>query len=209
MQTTITPSRKTQIICPEKGQRRKEENTDRSPLDKGYWNGMGEHNRLNAKKYETGGSEVVDITFARDSEQPPDIETSKDDNALESGSDSIAVWTGTVWLITMRLTNNTLGNNTKKMGTLERGEDISPEKGIEDKVSYGSSEILQICKELIQGDQCADIKTIEHRTCRGCRMNCEEDHLEWGREQRNVTKDMDSFDPKPAQAEVYATIITT
>ena len=82
-----------------------EENTDRSPLDEGYWNGLGEHNRLNAKKYETGESEVVDITFARDSEQPPDIETSKDDNALESGSDSIAVWTGTVGLITMKEAN--------------------------------------------------------------------------------------------------------
>ena len=48
---------------------------------------------------------MVDITFARDSEQPPDIETSKDDNALESGSDFIAVWTGTVGLITMKEAN--------------------------------------------------------------------------------------------------------
>jgi hypothetical protein len=29
--------------------------------------------------------------------------------------------------------------------------------------------------------------------------------LEWGREQRNVTKDMDSFDSKPDQGEVSAT----
>ena len=51
----------------------------------------------------------------------------------------------------------------------------------------------------------ADIKTIEHRTGRGRRMDDEEDHLEWGRELRNVTKDMDSFDPKPAQVELSAT----
>ena len=29
--------------------------------------------------------------------------------------------------------------------------------------------------------------------------------MEWGRELRNVTKDMDSFDSKPAQAELSAT----
>ena len=82
----------------------------------------------------------------------------------------------------MREANNNFGNDTKEIGKLEHGEDISPGEGIDNKVSYGSSEILQICKELIQGDQCADIKTIEHKTCRGHRMNCEEDHLEWGRE---------------------------
>ena len=57
-------------------------NTDRSPLDEGYWNGLGKHIRPKYKKEETGESEVVEITFARDSEQPPDIKTSKDSNAL-------------------------------------------------------------------------------------------------------------------------------
>ena len=38
------------------------------------------------------------------------------------------------------------------MGTFEHGEDIPPRKGIDNRVSYGASEILQIRKELIQGD---------------------------------------------------------
>ena len=90
---------------------------------------------------------MVKITFARESEQPPVTETTKDSNALDNGSYSIAVWTGTVGLIMMREANNkTLDNNTKEMGTLRRGEDISPGKWIDDKALYGSSEILQIRK---------------------------------------------------------------
>ena len=57
------------------------------------------------------------------------------------------------------------------MGTFEHGEDISPGKGIDDKVPYGSLEILQIRKEFIQGNQRADIKMTEHRTGRGRRMD--------------------------------------
>ena len=66
-----------------------EEHTNRSPLDKGYWDGFGQHIRFNAKEEETGRSEV--ITFARDGEQPHAIETSEDNTAFENGSDSIAV----------------------------------------------------------------------------------------------------------------------
>ena len=40
-------------------------------------------------------------------------------------------------------------------------------------------------------------------------MDYEEDHLELGRELRNITKNMDSFDPKPAQAELSATPMDT
>ena len=36
----------------------------------GNQDGLGKHIRLNAKEEETGGSEAVKITFARDSEQP-------------------------------------------------------------------------------------------------------------------------------------------
>ena len=54
---------------------------------------MGEHVRLNTKKEETGGSEVVEITFARNIEQPPVTRDSKDSDAVENGSESIAVWT--------------------------------------------------------------------------------------------------------------------
>ena len=97
--------------------------------------------------------------FARDREQPHGIETRTDRDALENGSDSIAMWTGTVGLIMMRETNNTLGNNTNKMGTLMHGEDISPGKGIDGKMSH-------------------DIKTIGHRTGQGHRMDYEEDRLE-------------------------------
>ena len=43
----------------------REDNNDRYPLDDGYWDGLDEHIRLNTKKKETGGSEVVKITFAR------------------------------------------------------------------------------------------------------------------------------------------------
>ena len=67
------------------------ENTVRSPLDEGYRDGLGKHIRLNAKEEETGGSEAVKITFARDSEQPPAIESTEVNNALENGSDSIVV----------------------------------------------------------------------------------------------------------------------
>ena len=68
-----------------------------------------------------------------------------------------------------------------------------------------ASEILYIHKELIQGDQCADIKMTEHRTGRGRRMDYEEVNLDWGRDQRNVTKDMGSFDSKPDRGKVSAT----
>ena len=66
------------------------------------------------------------------------------------------------------------------MATFEHGEDIFPGKGIDDKVPYGSLEILQIRKEFIQGNQRADIKMTEHTTGRGRKMDYEEDHLEWG-----------------------------
>ena len=42
------------------------------------WNGLGEHIMLNAKKEETGGSEVVEIKYAKHIEQPPEIRESKD-----------------------------------------------------------------------------------------------------------------------------------
>jgi hypothetical protein len=100
-----------------------------SQIDEGYWDGLGEHIRLNAKEEETDGSEAVKITFARDSEQPPAIETSEDNNALDNGSDSIAVWTVTVRLITMKEANNTPGENTTEMGSLECEGDVSPEWG--------------------------------------------------------------------------------
>ena len=54
-----------------KGRPEDEENNNRSPLDEGYWDGLGEHIRLNTKTEETGGSEVVEITFTRNIEQPP------------------------------------------------------------------------------------------------------------------------------------------
>ena len=60
---------------------RPEDNNNRSPLDEGYWDGLGEHVRLNTKKEETGGSEVVKITFARNIEQPPVTQDSKDSDA--------------------------------------------------------------------------------------------------------------------------------
>ena len=47
-----------------------EDNKDRSPLDEGYWNDLGEHIKLNAKKEETGGSEGGEITFYKDIKQP-------------------------------------------------------------------------------------------------------------------------------------------
>ena len=80
-----------------------EDNKDRSPLNKGYWNGLGEPIRLNAKKEEMGRSEEVKITFAKDIEKPPEIGESKDSDAIDTRSESIAVWTGTVGLITMRI----------------------------------------------------------------------------------------------------------
>ena len=67
------------------------DNKDRSPLDEVYWNGLAKHIRLNAKKLEMGGTEMVEITFARDIEQPPEIGASKDSDAVENGSESIVV----------------------------------------------------------------------------------------------------------------------
>ena len=52
-----------------------------------------------------GGTEMVKITFARDIEQPPEIGVRKDSEAIENGTESIAVWTGTVGLITMKEAN--------------------------------------------------------------------------------------------------------
>ena len=81
-----------------------EDNNDGSPLD-----GLGEHIRLNAKKEDMGGSEVVEITF--------------DSDAVENGSESIAVWTGTVGRITRREPKNTFGNDAEDKGTLEHKGD--------------------------------------------------------------------------------------
>ena len=71
-----------------------EENTDRSPFDEGYWDGLSAH--IMRKEEETGVSEMVEITFHRDEKQPPAIELSEDTIANETGIKSIAVWTGVV-----------------------------------------------------------------------------------------------------------------
>ena len=68
-------------------------NNNRSPLDEGYWDRLGEHDKFNTKKEETVGSEVVEITFARDIEKPPEIGASKDSDAVKNESESIVVWT--------------------------------------------------------------------------------------------------------------------
>ena len=84
------------------------EKTDRSPLEKRYRDGC-EHIGLNAKEEEKGGSEVVEITFAKGSKQPP--ETNEDNNSIENGIDPIAVWTGVDGLITMKEAINTPGED--------------------------------------------------------------------------------------------------
>ena len=66
-----------------------EDNKDRSPLDEGYWNGLGEHTRLNTKKEETGWSEVVEITFTKDIEQPPAMEKVKTAMPLRMGQNPL------------------------------------------------------------------------------------------------------------------------
>jgi hypothetical protein len=86
------------------------------------------------------------------SEQPPAIERSEGNNKFENGANSIAVWTGTVGLITMKEANNTPGNMTREMRTTENGGNVSPEEGIDRKVSYEASEIPHVRKELIQGN---------------------------------------------------------
>jgi hypothetical protein len=68
------------------GRPEEEDNNYRSPLD---W--FGKQVRLNTKKEETGGSEVVKITFARNIEQPPVTQDSKDSDAIEKGSEFTAV----------------------------------------------------------------------------------------------------------------------
>ena len=69
-------------------ERRPEEgdNNDRSPLDEGYQDGLGEHIRLDVKTEETGGLEVVEVTFARNIEQPPVIGESKDSDDVKNPS---------------------------------------------------------------------------------------------------------------------------
>ena len=69
-----------------------EENTDRSPFNEGYWDGLSELIKLDAKEEEeTGGSEVVEITFAGDHKQPPTIEPSEGNSANDTGIEPIAV----------------------------------------------------------------------------------------------------------------------
>ena len=60
-------------------------------------------------------------TFARDDKQPPAIEPSEDNIENEAGMESIAVWTGVVWLIMMKEANNTPGDMTIEVGTKEQG----------------------------------------------------------------------------------------
>ena len=120
-----------------------EENTDRSPFAKGYWDGLSEHTRLNAKEEETGVSEVVEITFARNDKQPPAIEPNEDNIAKDTGIESIAVWTGVVGLITMKEAINTPGDMTIEIGTntKEHGGDVFPSGGINNNVFNEASEI--------------------------------------------------------------------
>ena len=47
------------IVHVSEGRPEEKDNNNRSPMDEGYWDGLGEHVRLNTKKKETGGSEVV------------------------------------------------------------------------------------------------------------------------------------------------------
>ena len=157
----------------------------------------------------TGGSEVVEITFATDSEQPPAIETSEDNNAIEYGTKSIAVWTGIVGLITMKEANNTSGDMTTEIGTTEHGGDVSPKEGIDSNVSDKASETPHVHKDLIQGDQHADIEKIKHRTGWGQMMDYEMDQLEWEREQGNVTRNMNSFDSKTNNRDISETPMQT
>ena len=76
---------------------------------------------------------MVEITFARNIEQPPLTQDSKDSDGVKNGSESIAVWTGTVGLITMREPKNTSGNDAEEEGTLEHRGDISLRKGFDNK----------------------------------------------------------------------------
>ena len=48
-----------------KGRPEKDDNKNRSLLDEGYWDGLGEQVRLNTKKEETSVSKVVEITFVK------------------------------------------------------------------------------------------------------------------------------------------------
>ena len=85
-----------------------------------------------------------------------------------------------VGLITMRDTKNSIGNDAKE--TLDQGGDISLRKRFDNK-------------GIILG----------HRRGQEYERDNEESHSEWVEEQRNVTKDMGSFDTKPARAESVTT----
>ena len=58
-----------------------------------HWDGLSEHTKLDAKEEQTGGSEVVEITFAGDNRKLPAIEPIEDNCANDTGIESIAVWT--------------------------------------------------------------------------------------------------------------------
>ena len=129
------------------------------------WDGLSKHIKLDAKEEEeTGGSEVVKITFAGDHKQPPTIEPSEGNSANDTGIEPIAVWTGVVWLITMKEANNTPGDMTIEVDTKEHGGDISPGGGIDNNVFKEASEIPHVHKELIQGNQHAGIEMIKPST---------------------------------------------
>ena len=49
--------------------------------------------------------------------------------------------------------NNTFGDMTIELGTKEHGGDVSPDGGIDNNVSYETSEIPHVYAKLMQGDQ--------------------------------------------------------
>ena len=131
---------------------------------------LGEHVRLNTKKEETGGSEVVEITFAGNIEQPPVTQDSQDSAAVENVSESIVIWTGIVGLITMREPKNIVGNDAEE--TWDQGGYISLRKSFDNKgIRFG------------------------HRRGQKSEGDNEESHSECVKEQRNVTKDWAALTP--------------
>ena len=92
-------------------------------------------------------SEVVEITYDREDEQPSNIEIGEDTPANEMGVESIAVWNGLVGLISLKEANNT--SDVDASAEVYDG-DISPQGGVNTNVSRDTSGVPHVHKKLTQ-----------------------------------------------------------
>ena len=104
---------------------------DMSHLEIGYWDGMDMHKVMNIE----GSDEVVEITYDREDKEPSDG-IGKDDPTDEMvGTESFAMWYGSVGPTSLREASHTPNNSDIDANKEGHAEDTSSDEGVDTGVS--------------------------------------------------------------------------